>query len=383
MSTDQEANNNHAANEIETKKSPKIAQTKAKRDPVRTITIVLIAVCLFLFIWHVASDRMAPWTDHARVQGFIIPITPKVSGKVKKIHVTQDQMVLGSGLMIEIETDKYELAVHKAKSQLELANQDVGANTEAVVAAQANVANAKASVNYARKEAQRYKTLAKDGVISQSKSDQITAEAGKAEAQFANAKASLEKTKKQLGKEGQDNAGFQAALSAMKLAQKDLADTKIYAPSLGWIANLKIDEGHYAKAGVPLMTFISGDDVWVTAYLRENSITNLKVGNKVDVALDVKPGAIFPGEVTSIGGAIKQASGGGIGDLEFIKDDGKWLRNAQRFPVIIRFTDDSVTGYRRHGGQADVQIYTDENNTILNSLGWLWIRFLSILSYVY
>lgn len=383
MSTDQETQNNHTENDTETKKAPEITHTKAKQDPVRSITITLIVICSFLFIWHIASDLMTPWTDQARVQGYIIPITPKISGKVKKIHVIKDQTIHAGDLMIEVETDKYELAVHKAKSQLELANQDVGANTEAVVAAQANVANTEASVNYARKEAKRYKTLAKDGVISKSKADQIIAQVSIAEAQLANAKAGLEKTKKQLGKKGEENAGFQAALSAMKLAQKDLADTKIYAPSLGYITNLKIDEGHYAKAGMPLMTFISGDDVWVTAYLRENSLSNLKPGNKVEVSLDAKPGMIFPGKVTSISGGVNQSSVGGVGELVTVKDDGKWLRNAQRFPVTIHFTDNSVEGYRRHGGQADVQIYTDESNTILNGLGWLWIRLMSILSYVY
>ena len=35
------------------------------------------------------------------------------------------------------------------------------------------------------------------------------------------------------------------------------------------------------------------------------------------------------------------------------------------------------------GGQADVQIYTQSSNWILNSLGWLWIRLMSLLSYAY
>ena len=35
------------------------------------------------------------------------------------------------------------------------------------------------------------------------------------------------------------------------------------------------------------------------------------------------------------------------------------------------------------GGQADVQIYTEKSNVLLNTLGWLWIRFMSLMSYVY
>jgi hypothetical protein len=70
-----------------------------------------------------------------------------------------------------------------------------------------------------------------------------------------------------------------------------------------------------------------------------------------------------------------------VGGLATIKGDAGWLRDAQRFPVIIKFTDDESAGLRRIGGQADVQIYGD--NWLLNGLGWLWIRFMSLMSYVY
>ena len=50
--------------------------------------------------------------------------------------------------------------------------------------------------------------------------------------------------------------------------------------------------------------------------------------------------------------------------------------------MIIRFDDDSARGYRRYGGQADVQIYGSDN-ALLNALGWFWIRLMSVLSYVY
>ena len=130
------------------------------------------------------------------------------------------------------------------------------------------------------------------------------------------------------------------------------------------------------------MTFISVDEIWVQANLRENSVANVKAGNSVDISLDVAPGKIFKGTVSSVGFAVKQQSGGAVGDLEKIEGDSGWLRDAQRFPVIINFADDDSKGYRRLGGQADVQIYTG-GNWIINALGWIWIRVLSWLSYIY
>ncbi len=56
----------------------------------------------------------------------------------------------------------------------------------------------------------------------------------------------------------------------------------------------------------------------------------------------------------------------------------------QRFPVMISFDNIKTVpkGLLRLGAQADVQVYTGEN-VFINSLGWLWIRALSWLSYVY
>ena len=130
------------------------------------------------------------------------------------------------------------------------------------------------------------------------------------------------------------------------------------------------------------MTFVSASDVWVKAYVRENGIGNLRVGDAVDIALDVAPGRVFPGRVSSIGFAVSQSSGGTAGQLETVKSSSGWLRDAQRFPVIVHFEGDAAKGLRRVGGQADVQFYSDRN-TLLNGLGWAWVRLMSLLSFVY
>jgi len=53
------------------------------------------------------------------------------------------------------------------------------------------------------------------------------------------------------------------------------------------------------------MTFISTADVWVEAYMRENSISNIRPGNPVEILLDVASGRVFRGEVASVGFAVR------------------------------------------------------------------------------
>lgn len=357
-------------------------QPDTKNDPVKRVTKIVLYVVAFLFIWYVLADRLAPWTDQARVEAYVIPIVPEVSGTVEAIHVTQNQLVKSGDVLLEIDPVDYELAVQQAEAALEIAGQDIGADTAAVSTAQARLVEEQANLTHMLVQSKRVYEVVEKGVLPKFEADKAKAAVDTAKAKVENAQAELEKARSKLGKKGLENAKIQSAITALKQAQRDLASTKILAPSDGGITNLVIDAGHYASKGAPVMTFISVDEIWIQANLRENSIANIKKGNKVDIALDVAPGKIFKGTVSSVGFGVKQKSGGEAGDLAKIEGDSGWLRDAQRFPVIINFDDDSARGFRRLGGQADVQIYTG-GNWIINMLGWIWIRVLSWLSFIY
>jgi len=49
-----------------------------------------------------------------------VPISPKISGKVKKVHVAQDQLVKAGGLLVDIDKRNHELAVQKAEAELQI-----------------------------------------------------------------------------------------------------------------------------------------------------------------------------------------------------------------------------------------------------------------------
>lgn len=359
------------------------AAKAAKTDPVRRFTGIVLVLLIILFIWYVLADRLAPWTDQARVWGPVVPLSPKVSGKVKEVLVVDNQAVEAGDLLLKIDARPYELAVQRAEAQLAIAGQSTGAETASVKAAEARLAQTRATLQQALLERERIERIFQQdpGAVSEANRERAQTDLSEAESAEATALAELERAQQQLGEGGEENAQVRDAAAALEQARIDLAETKLYAPSTGGISNLKVDEGQYAKAGTPLMTFVSFTDVWVQANLRENSMKNVEPGDKVDILLDQIPGQIFNGTVASKGFAVSQPSSGMTGDLVTIRADSGWLRDAQRFPVIIHFDDESAYGYRLGGGQADVQIYGD--NAVLNGLGWAWIRLMSILSYIY
>ena len=72
-----------------------------------------------------------------------------------------------------------------------------------------------------------------------------------------------------------------------------------------------------------------------------------------------------------------------LGSLPTINNNRQWLRDAQRFPVIVDF-EMSQDDMRRLkvGAQASVIVFASDS-WILNTLGSLYIHVGSILSYAY
>jgi multidrug resistance efflux pump len=260
MTTDQEmeATEGQVDTEVEQQAAETQDHENPKQDPVRWATLFVFIFCLLLFAWYVAADRLAPWTDQARVQGFIIPITPEVSGEVIKVNVVADQVVSKGELLLEINPDDYEIAVQRAESDLELAGQDVGAGSANIDSTIAQLAEARATLKKKLSDLQRAQNIYnKDpGAMSESEIDRRQAGVEQSESKVTSLRAEVDKAKHQAGSEGEDNARIRDARAALKQAQINLSQTKLYAPSDGGITNLTVAEGFYAKSGTPLMTFI-------------------------------------------------------------------------------------------------------------------------------
>jgi len=267
-----------------------------------------------------------------------------------------------------------------------VAGQDVGAGTAGIAAATADLTEAQVALDEARLQAQRVFVLEEKGVMSRAQGDQARSIVATEEAQLKGAEAELERQKEALGPEGENNPRVQYALAQLEQARLDLANTVIHANTPGYIGSLYIDEGAFANAGQPVMTFISLNDFWIEAYMTENNLGRVKPGDKVEVAFDAFPGKIFHGKVKKTAPGVSTGKKTDLGELSTAKKSGSWLRSSQRLFVIIETTDYDVSTERvsglRHNSQVDVIIYTGDG-WFWNSLGKLWIRLMTLMSYAY
>ena len=188
--------------------APAPADGKKKPDPVRRVSHIVLLLVILLFTWYVFADRLAPWTDQARLQTYVIPIVSQVSGRVIEVHVDQDQGVKPGDVLFKIDPADYELAVENAETALELAGQEIGAGTATVTSAQAGVVVAETQLDYVKAQSARVFELEEQELFSRSEGDKARAAVQAAQAVLVNAHAVLDKARQALGKAGKENLRF-------------------------------------------------------------------------------------------------------------------------------------------------------------------------------
>jgi multidrug resistance efflux pump len=359
------------------------AASPARRDPTRLVTLIVLALAALVFVWYVLADRHTPFTDQARIEALVVPIVPRVSGYVAELNVRLHSVVDEGDQLLRIDPEPFQLAVESAQAALDDALQQVGAQSAGVEAAVAQLGVAEAQLDRSQRNFDRVQAIQAEnpGALSQADRDRTETSLTQAQERVAAAAANLEAARAQLGVEGEGNPRVRSAIAALERAELDLAFTTLYAPARGAIENFTIDVGHYAGAGQPVGTFITVSDVWIQADLRENNLANIQVGDPVEVVLDVAPAQVFQATVRSVGFGVSAGMSGSRGELEQVSGSSGWLRDPQRFPVIITFDGDEALGLRRVGGQADVVVYTG-SRPILNAVARLRLRLVGWLSYV-
>jgi multidrug resistance efflux pump len=345
-------------------------------------------VILLSLAWYLMADRFTPYTNQARLQGYVVGVAPKVAGVVTRVWVANNEEVEAGQPLFEIDTSQYEIALQKARSDLENAQRQVAAGSAVVESARANLRAARANEVKAQKDLSRLQRLYQEdpGTISQRRLEISQASLDSARAAVTAAEADIQRAIEQKGGDDeQDNTLLKTAQSAVDKAELDLANTTVRASSAGVITDLRADVGQFAGTGSPVMTLIAVHDLWISAEFTENNLGHLRAGSPVDIVLDALPGRVLSGTVRSIGLGISAGQPPPPGTLPTIQNSRDWLRQSQRFPVIIDFElpgEESLRRQLRVGGQASVIAYS-EGHGVLALLGSAYIRLMSWLSYAY
>lgn len=347
--------------------------------------IVATAIGVSLVLYFV-GDRLTPYSSQARIQAFVVPVAAEVSGKILRVHIKNNDVVQPGQPLFEVDPGQYEIALQRSRADYDSIVSSIKASIAAVDAARASLQAAEASFRMADKDASRQERLHEEdpGAISVRRLEIAQSTREEALAKAARAEADLRKALESAGESGDNNAQLRSAHSAIEKAKLDLAGTRVLAPAHGTVTDLRVDVGHFAQPGAPILTLIAIHDLWISADMTENNLGNIDPGDEVDIVLDVMPGEVLKGKIRSVGGGISAGQSSPPGTLPTVQNSKDWLRQAQRIPVAVEFDSAELSRLKglRVGGQAEVLVYTGDNR-LMNMLGAVYIRLMSWLSYVY
>jgi membrane fusion protein (multidrug efflux system) len=362
------------------------AQPKWRKYIVPALVVLLAAVLVFTITWNWnswESGRIEQVTDDAYVRGDLTPLSTKVPGIVRDVKVSDYQQVRKGDLIAQLQDDDYRAQVAQATAAVEAAKAAIENNRRQrelqdtridralagidqaksqITAAEAGKEAVQADVVRTRAERSRQEGLLQTRSTTQQKVEQAVADEQRFAAQYASRDADLAQAKTLLHSnelaaeaerrsktvlESQDAqlvADLHAKQAALTAAQVSLGYTTINAPDDGTVGERQVRPGQLVSPGTQVILFVSKVK-WVQANYRETQLTNMKIGDPVEMRVDEYPGRIIRGKIVE----IAPASGSQVALLPPDNATGNFTKVTQRIPVKIALDDSNVASTLRPG----------------------------------
>jgi membrane fusion protein, multidrug efflux system len=368
----------------------------------KILSVAIPAAALITGLFVIDETTRYPRTDDAEVFANFIGIAPQVDGPITTLAVEDNAFVKQGGLLFEIDPRPYEYALEQARSDLstlegEIVDESrtIASQKSAVDAAQANTDNAAANVNRAAaavNEAQanvasaqaaldraqaellyesnnfhriepllakqfvtvdqvdqaRTTVIAGQQAVDQARSQVALAEAQvlSAKAQYEQAKATMQQSHAQLDQSQHSvltleplTAQREGKAAAIRTAEYNLNNCRVYAPFDARVTNLTISRGAYAHTGQQVFTLIDTRIWWAVANFRETQLRHIKPGMHADVYVLSRPDVHYDGVVDSIGFGVQPDAtlvGSFSPGLPDVQRTLNWVHLATRYPVRVR-----------------------------------------------
>jgi HlyD family secretion protein len=271
------------------KQVPKKQAPAASLVPSIIVGIVAAATA-GLSIWYLV--RGEPLLVQGEVDATRLDIAARVDGRVAEIPVERSQDVAASAVLVRIDNPetvaKNEQALAaKTVAEAQLANINAGTRGEVIAARKAALERAQASLVLAQQTYGRTRQLAEGGNAPRARLDQATDSLHESERAVDQANSAYEQAVNGYTKEEREIAAANVgkALADIKAVQSIIDQMVVYAPVASQVYQRNVEPGEYVSPGVPLVTLIDLDDMWVHFDLREDLVRTLKVGDRFDVRI--------------------------------------------------------------------------------------------------
>ena len=262
-----------------------------KKYSVNNMMLAFIAVLVAVGLVALAGFFLLTPPDEVimgQAEATTVRISGKVPGRIASYRFNEgDQVKAGDTLVFlstpEVQAKLMQVEAVKAAAEAQHAKAMKGARDQEVTAAYELWQKAQAGLTIAKKSYDRVRNLYEKGVMSAQKKDE-------AEANY-NAMVATEKAARsqyEMAKEGARKEDKAAAAALVNQASGALAEVESYveesalvAPIDGEIFERFPEVGELVGTGAPIMNIADLTDMWVSFSIREDLLSQVKVGNEV------------------------------------------------------------------------------------------------------
>ncbi len=242
-----------------------------------------------------------------------ITISPKIGGRVAKLHYDVGDIVRPGDVLLEIEDVDYKLAVEEAQKAVESELAKLGLtelpDEDADVDDLPTVMREHWVKEKAARKLQRIESLTNKSVATQEDFDQAQADHGVAKANHQQAIMEARATL----------AAARHKQAMLAIAERKLADTKIVVPKPTKaegddvqfvVAKRMVSEGEMLQATPPTEIFrlVMDSSLKLVATVPERHVSDVKLDLAVAITVEAYPGQTFTGVVSRINPTVDPAS---------------------------------------------------------------------------
>jgi HlyD family secretion protein len=285
-------------------KPPKPGTPAVNRIPSIIVAVVIAAVA-GLSIWFLVRGQ--PLLVQGEVDATRFDIAARVDGRVGDVPVVRGQNIDANAVLVRIDNPetlaKHEQALAaKVVADAQLANINAGTRAETIAARKAALERAQAALVLAQQTYERVRQLAEHGNAPQARLDQATDSLHQAERAVDQARSAYEQAVNGYTREEREIAvaNVGKALADIKAVQSIIDQMVVYAPVASQVYQRNVEPGEFVSPGVPLVTLVDLNDLWIHFDLREDLVKTLKVGDRFDVRVPALSGRRITVEVKLI-----------------------------------------------------------------------------------
>jgi len=343
---------------------PNAAASRSRRILLSALAfgaIAIAGVLVVLYAWKLPPFRSTlESTENALVRGQVTIISPQLSGYVVEVRVQDFQVVKKGELLMRIDARIPTQRLAQARAELANRQAALGNFTQSQSSARATIAqnqallaSSEAQARRAQSDLRRVQELAADGSLSTRELDAARATQAQAAASRDQSRAALEIARQNLRSVDVNRAALEAAVAnaeaAVKLAEIDMANTRITAPRDGQLGQVTVRQGAYVNAGAQLTALVP-DTMWVIANMKETQMANVAIGQPVSFTVDALGNARLRGRVER----ISPATGSEFSVIAPDNATGNFVKIAQRIPVRISIDPNQPLAQRLRPGMSVV-----------------------------